>query len=99
MRAGIQPGDAAAENFGLQFSLLQINSIQISNFQFTACRRLYRFGHLYDAMIIKINSWNSEIRFRDLRLLLNAQHISLLIKFHNSISFGIVNPISENDGS
>lgn len=56
MRAGVQPGIASPHNFDTQGALLQIQSVQIRDFQFTADGGLQSLGQLNNVLVVEIQT-------------------------------------------
>ena len=59
MRAGIEPSRAASEEFHVQLTALEVEAVQVGNFEFAAPGRLQAAGQRDDLGVIEIQPRNS----------------------------------------
>ena len=52
--SGIQPGDAAAEKFDLEFSALQVFPVDIRDFQFTPRGGFEILRNLHNGIVVEV---------------------------------------------
>src|SRR5271165_239403 len=80
MGAGVEPGEAAAENLYEQVAALEIGAVDVGDLEFAAAGRLDRRGDVDDVVVVEIEAGHREIRFRQLRLLLDRVRAAVLIE-------------------
>ena len=96
MSTSIEPSEAAAKDLNFQFAIFQKLLINSSDFQFSTSRRLNMFGYINDLIWIEIKAYHSIIALRLLWFLFNGEAVALLIKFSNTITLWITDPITKD---
>ncbi len=99
MRAGIEPGEAAAQHLHRQQPILQIHLVQRSDLQFAARGRFNLLRHRANLLIIKIEAGHRIIRFRLRRLLFQRDRLELFIELHHAEALRVHHLIAENRGA
>src|SRR3546814_2184967 len=94
--SGVKPGEAAPENFHVQFAAFEIDLVDRGDFKLAACRGLDGFGDLDHVIVIEIKSGDGEIGFRLFGLFLDRYGASVLIEFDDAESFGVFDHVTEN---
>ena len=98
MCAGVQPGEASAEDLNLEFAGFEEFLVHGGYFEFSARGRLNMFGHIYHFVGVEIKAYHSIVALGLLRLLLDAQAIALLVKFGHAIALGVADPVAKDGG-
>ena len=94
--AGVKPSISAREHCCRQPTLIQIELIEVTDFQFPTRRWLDAFDLLSDIARIKIQTGNGEVALRFFGLLFDGQDFAVFIEFENSIFTRIVNLRAKN---
>ena len=71
MCSGIEPREPLPQKLNVEFTALKIDSVEVSDFEFTALRRLEAFCKPYDSVVVKVQPCNAVIAFGLFRLLLD----------------------------
>src|SRR4029077_3278250 len=98
LRAGVEPGHAAAEQFYMQLFFLQIEQIQIGDLEFATRRRAQRSAKIDHPLVINIEAGHCEMTLRLLRFFLETDRLAIGIEFDHSVTLGVANLISKNAG-
>src|SRR4030088_1018357 len=96
MRAGIEPGIAAAEPLNMQCAAFEVPLVQIGDLQLTPWRRLDFAYRIDNAPVVKIQAGDGVVRFWRFRLFDDSQRAMGGVELDNAITFGIVNPTCEH---
>ena len=96
VRTSIQPSKSASKGLYLQLSILEELLIHCRYLILSSCRWFDVSGHFNHLIRIEIQSDNSIVALWMLWLFLDAQTVSVLIKFCHTIAFRIVHPITEH---
>src|SRR6266404_9387511 len=102
MRARVEPGHASAHHADIELIALEIQAVDVRDFEFAALRGFETRGNFDDLIIVKIKSGDSVAGFWLLWFLFNAKRLwrlSMRIEFDDAVALGIVNRISKNAGS
>src|SRR5260370_8490830 len=99
LRAGVEPGHAAAEQFYMQLFLLQIEQIQIGDLEFATRRRAQRSAKTDDPLVINIEARHREMTLGLLRFFLETYRLPVAVEFDHSVTLWVADLISENAGS
>src|ERR1035441_2014195 len=95
MRAGIEPGGAAAEQLDLQLTALKIPVIHVRDLQLAARRRRKTGGDIEHLVVIEIEPGHRVVRLRLSRLLLDAERAALGVELHDTVTLRVLDVIGE----
>src|SRR5947209_2764497 len=70
VRAGVEPGKAAAEHLDMQVAAFEIGAVDVGDLELAARRRLQRCRDLEHIVIVEIEAGRGDVGFRLRRLLL-----------------------------
>lgn len=96
MCTSIQPGKALTQKFYIQRTIFQINTIQVSDFQFTTRRRFQVLCKLDHTVIVEIQTGYAIVALRMLRFFLDRNGLTVLVKLNNSETLRIVHIIAKH---
>ena len=94
--AGVEPGKSAAQEFHIEFALLQVNAVEIRDFKFSTSAGLLclcKFGY---AVVVEIKSRDGVIALRLLRLFFDRNHLAVIVEFHDAETFRIFDVVTED---
>ena len=95
VRPGIEPGETSPQILHSKSTLRKIFLINRGDFQFSSSGRLDVFCNLHHTVRIEIQSYYSIVAFRMFRFFLNAETVTVSIKFSDSISLRVAHVVSE----
>ena len=96
MGAGVEPGEAAAENLDEQVAALEIGAVDVGDFELAAAGRFDRRGDVDDVIVIEIEAGHREVRLGQLRLLLDRARASPLVELDHTIMLRFINGVAEH---
>src|SRR5438477_2288112 len=96
MRAGVEPGIAAAELFDLQCAAPEIDIVEICDFKLAPRRRLQPARDVDDLVVVEIKAGDGPMRARPRRLLLDRDGLPGRVEFDDAIGRGITDLIGED---
>src|SRR6266403_4204919 len=102
MRARVEPRHASAHHADIELIALEIQAVDVRDFEFAALRGFEARGNFDDLIIVKIKSGDRVTRFWLLRFLFNAERLrrlSMRIELDDAVALGVVNGVSKNAGS
>src|ERR1017187_1918762 len=96
VRSCVQPRRAASENLDMKPSGLEIDAVQVGDFQFSALGRLEgaRIGN--DIAVVEIDAWNRKIRLWAGGLFLQRKDPSIRREFHDAVGLRIGHVVTED---
>ena len=94
-RAGVQPRIAAAEQLHVKRTVLKIHAVEVGDFQLAARGRFDLLCQLHDTLVVEIQAGNRIVRFRLFGFLFNRNHVTCLVKFHDTETLRVINIITE----
>src|ERR1700722_2892116 len=98
-RAGIEPRIAAAHAFHAQLSALEIDAVQISDFQLTARGRPQPRRDLRPLTIVEVEPGYGPMGLRNRWFFLDGSSASRRVKRYDAVTLGIRHMISKNAGA
>lgn len=87
--AGIEPGIATAHDFDLEFLLLKVDAIDVSNFKFTAGAGFDVPGDVNDARVVEIEAGDGVTGLGLLGLFFDADGALVFVELDDTIAFWI----------
>lgn len=96
VRAGIEPGHAAAEDFDGELSPLEVRVVDGGNLDFATRRRLHVFRDLNDGIIVKIETGNGVMRFGLHGFFFDRQGFALPVELDDAVRSRVFHEIPEN---
>src|SRR5204863_6542582 len=96
MRAGVEPGIAAAELFDLQAAAPEIDIVEIGDFELAPRRRLQPARDVDDLVVVEIKAGDGPMRARPRRLLLDRDGPPGRVEFDDAIELGVAHLIGED---
>ena len=95
MRAGVEPGKAAAEHLDEQVASLHIGPVHIGNLDLAA-RRGFKIGcDTQNVIVVKIKTGHGDVGFRVRRLFLDRQRPPQVVELDHAILLRGVDHIAE----
>src|SRR5258708_30102599 len=99
MRARVEPGHASANHADIELIALEIQAVDVRDFEFAALRGFETRGNFDDLTIVKIKSGDSVAGFWLLRFLFDAERLASGIELDDAVAFGIMNGVGKNASS
>ena len=96
VRAGIEPGVAAAHSLDVELAAREVGLVDVSNLEFTTGRWLYRLRDIDDVLIVEIETRHREIRLWLSWLFLEAHGLALLVKLNDAVALGVADVVSKD---
>lgn len=96
VRAGIEPGVAAAHGLDVELVAREVGLVDIGDLELTAGRWLYRLRDIDDVLIVEIETCHSKVRLRLGRLLLEAHGLALLVELDDTIALGVADVVGKD---
>ena len=99
MRAGIQPGHAAAHNLQPQVTALEIRAIHVGDFVFAAGRWLQRGGDIQHVVVVEVQPRYRVVGLRHRGLLFKTQHTTVRVYLGHPVALGVLHVVAEHGGT
>src|SRR5690554_58275 len=99
MGAGVQPGEAPAQQFHVQLALLQIGPVYAGDFQFATVAGFYLFGNVYNAVVVEVEAGYRVVGFRVLRLFFDGNGAFFFVELDDTKAFRVFYLVAENGGA
>ena len=99
MRAGVEPGVAAAHFLDTQRAAREVGFVDIGDFELATRRWLDVFRDVDDVLVVKVEASDGVVRARMSRLFFEAECFPLFVKFDNAVALGVADVVSENGGT
>ena len=96
MRPGVEPCNSTSHQFHMQIATLQVQIVDISNFQLPTSGGFHLFRDIHYASVVEIEAGHSKIGFRFLGLFFNTDNPLAFVKLHHAVSMRIADVIAEN---
>lgn len=96
VRAGIEPGIAAAHGLDVELVAREVGLVDVSNLEFTTGRWLYRLRDIDDILVVEIESRHGEIRLRLGWLLIETHGLALLVELDNAVALGVADVVGKD---
>src|SRR5581483_5458794 len=96
LSARVQPGHSTAEQLHMQGTFLEVEQVQIGDFQFVARGRLERLAEIDHARVVNIKAGNGKLCLRSLRLFLETDYAAIAVELHHAVAFRIAHLVAEN---
>src|SRR5205085_10408918 len=96
LRAGVEPGEAAAERLHLELRRFEVAAIEIGDLQLAARGRLEPRREVADPRVVEVQARHREVRARLLRLLFDADGAAALVELDDAVALRIVHAIGED---
>src|SRR6476469_5589816 len=96
VRAGVEPGEAAAQDFDMEVAPLEIDAVDVGNLELAARRRLQRGGDLYHVVVVEVEAGYGEIRLRMSGLLFDGDGAPPAIQLDDPVGFRRAHGIAED---
>ena len=98
VRAGVQPGEAAAEGLDQQSVVGQEGLVHGGDFQLAAGGGLDRRRDVHDAVRIEIQAGHGVVGLGNGRLFLDGDAFAGGVELRHAVAFRIADPVAENGG-
>src|SRR6202042_2492593 len=85
-RAGVEPGEAAAERLDMGRALLQVPAVDVGDLELAAGRGRDRARDLDDAAVVEVKPGHRPVRARALRLLLDGERLALVVQLDDAVA-------------
>ena len=99
MRAGIEPGVAAAHDLDVELLAFEVDTVHVSDFQFPPRRGLEIAGNVEHLVVVEIEAGDGIVRLGGRRLFFEADGLARLVEFDHPITLGIVHVVGEDRGA
>src|ERR1700674_949128 len=102
MRTRVEPCHASAHHTDVELIALEIDAIDVGDFEFASLRGFEARGNFDDLTIVKIKSGDRITGFWLLRFFFNAERLwrlSMRIELNDAVALGVLNGVSKNAGS
>lgn len=95
-RAGVQPGEATAEDLHLQSLFLKIKPVEVGDLQFAARGGPDLVRHPRDAWRIEVQSGDAVVALGNLGLLLDRKHAPPPVELHDAEALRVLHVVAED---
>ena len=99
MGAGIEPGEAAAQDLDRQLAARQIGAVDVGDLELAARRRLEACGDAHHIVVVEIEAGHRDVGARPLRFLLDRQRAAGTVELDYAVSLRRVNRVAEDGGA
>ena len=93
--AGIEPGEALAEQLDMEPVILQIDPVQVGDLIFSAGRGLEALGVFHDLFVIEIEAGHAVVALGPGRLLLDGDRVAVRVELDDAEALRIVHIVAE----
>ena len=97
--AGVEPGEAAAEEFDTQGTFLQVEAVEVGDFVLAAGRRLERSGFLRHGMVVEVESGDGVVALGLLGLLFEGEDAAVGAELDDTVGAGVFDVVAEDTGA
>ena len=99
MGARIEPGGAAAHDFYMQVTALQVGEINVGDFQLIAGRGAYGAGDIHHIVVVKIQSRYRVVGARIFRLFFDIARHAFAVKIHHAVALRVIHIVGKYRGA
>lgn len=96
MRPGVEPGGTAAEDFDVELLGLEVEAVEIGDFELAARGRFEAAGARHDGFIVEVNPGDGVIGFWIRGFFLERMNAAGGVEFDDPVAFGVGDVITEN---
>ncbi len=96
VRAGVEPGHAAAHHFDAELFARQVHLVDIGDLELASRRRLQFGRNVHDLIVVEVETRDRVARLRRLWLFLDADYAAARVEFGNAVALGIGYRIDEH---
>src|SRR6266478_9821086 len=96
MRARVEPRHASTHHADVELIALEIQAVDVGDFEFAALRGFEARGNFDYLTIVKIKAGDSVAGFRLLRLFFNAECLASGIELNDAVALGVMNGVGKN---
>ena len=93
VRAGVEPGGAAAQRLDVQRPLFEVQPVHIGDLQFPARGRFDLVGKIDHLLVVEVQPGDSQVRLGHFGLLFNADRPAAGIHFDHTVPLGIADVV------
>ncbi|MNF86875.1 hypothetical protein D3C84_693250 [compost metagenome] len=99
MGTGVQPGEAAAEQFDIEVAALQVHLVDAGDFQLAPSGRPHLPGDLHHAVVVEVQAGDGELGLGLERLFLDGDRMLLVIELDHTKALRVLHLIAEHGGA
>ena len=96
VRAGIEPGVAAAHGLDVELVAREVGLVDVGDLEFTTGRRLYRLRDIDDVLVVEVKSRHSKVGLRLSWLFLKAHGLALLVELDDAVALGVADVVGKD---
>ena len=97
--AGVEPGEAAAEQLHGKAAVFEIHLVDGGDFEFAACGGFDLFGEVDHAVVVEIKAGYRPVGFGFARFFFDGAGFEVLVEFDDAEAFGIAHLVGEDGGA
>mgnify|MGYP000172639273 CR=1 FL=1 len=99
VRAGIEPGVAAAHGLDVELVAREVSLIDVGDLELAARAGLEVFGDVDDAVVVEVEAGDGVAALGLDGLLFEADGAAVLVEFDDAVALGIVHRVGEDGGA
>ena len=96
VRAGIEPGVAAAHRLDVELVAREVGLVDIRDLELAACGRLDLLGYRDDVRIVEVEARHSKVRLWFGGLFLEADGLTFLVELDDAVALGVADVVGKD---
>ncbi|KRH79045.1 hypothetical protein FERRO_01060 [Ferrovum sp. JA12] len=96
MRAGVQPGEAAAHGLHIQLALLKVGLVHAGDFQLAPGTGFHDLGNVNHLLVVKVQASDGVVALWGLGLFFDADGLALGVELHHAVTLRVLHVVGEH---